>query len=362
MGLTKTVETQTETATWAADTTLQTDLLRNGAITRVYVTVEVTPSATLTGAGHTAGGIYRVLSGITIGAGGQTYFTLPTDDGGVGGELLHYLNVIDGFGPGIPPGRITAPARLYTPVTFVFHCGSRPKHPNGADNPFDLSAFIPATRLGRLTAQFDTDGNDVMDETVTITSAVIRYTTAQVLAGSEAELRAEMAAQGVMAAMQPAWEGERYSPTATATLYSDKRNIPVGGFIKRIALAGQDATADRPVLSNDEFTGLSVELPRDNTYLYRAFVDHQMALMQGGSQLVGGEVVDMGAAAIAGVFFIDLRNHTTYENPLGKDYGVDARGYGRGDILLGLTVSTNASGDDALILYEKYTEIAGALI
>lgn len=361
MSIYKVTETQTETGAWAADTSVQTDLLRNGPITRIYATAEVTPSATLGGANQ-PGGLFRVLSGITIGAGGQTYFTIPTDDGGVGGILMHYLNAYDGFGVGHTNGVITAPARTYSPITFVFHAGSRPKTPFGNDNPYDLSAFIPASKTGRLTAIWDTDGNDVMDDTVTISSGTFRYTLCQVLPNSEAELRAEMAAQGISVAMQPLWENERYAIAATATAYSDRRNIPVGNWVKRIVVACQDATADRPVLAQDEVTGISIELPREGRYLYRAFVDKDMAQLPSGTFLIADAVANVEGGATRGVFKVDLREHTTYLNPLGKDYGIDARGMGRGDLLLGLTVTTNASGDDALILYEQFKEIAGPLL
>ncbi len=363
MSIYKIHETQIDTGTWASAATVQTDLLRNGPITRIEATVEVTPSATLAGANQ-PNGLLSVIQNLTVGAGGQTYFPLPADtSGGRAGVLLHYLNQWDGFGLGHTRGQITNPSRTYNPMTFILHAGSRRRKPNGDDNPFDLSAFIPASKLGRLTAQWVATTNDAMDSTVTISSAVIRYAVDQVLASNEAELRAEMASQGVLAAMQPSWDAERYAQTATATSYSDRRSIPVGGYIRRIALGSFDDTATRPVRAQDEVTGISIELPREGRYLYRGFVDSHLAHLPPGSFLVandGATIFQLNAPE--GIYVVDLRNHTTHNNPMGADYGVDARAYGRGDILLGFTITTNTSGDHTLILYERYVEIQGPLL
>ena len=158
--------TQTNTAAWAADSAgIAVDIDRTGLITRIDATVEITPSLTLDGASQ-PDSIFRVIQNLRVVGGSHTYFTLPADDACMGGILLHNLNVYDGFGLGHRDGDIAAPGRTYVPMNFVLHAGSRPKDMFGRDNPYDLSAFIPANKEGQLRAEWVTSGNDVMDDSV----------------------------------------------------------------------------------------------------------------------------------------------------------------------------------------------------
>ena len=176
--LRKVPETQTDTAAWAASSAgISTDILRNGAITEIVASVEVTPSATLTAA-NAPDGLWRVIQNLSIQGGSQTYLTLPSQAPPVGGTLLHYLNRYDGFGVGQPDGAIAAPTHTYTPIHFVFHMGTRPRGFFNRRNPYDLTAFIPSTLDNRLRAVWVTAGNTVMDDTVTISSAVMRFSLA----------------------------------------------------------------------------------------------------------------------------------------------------------------------------------------
>src|SRR3990167_8209236 len=114
-------ETQATTGVWAADSGgIQTELNQQGVITRLAATVEVTPSATLTGANQ-PDGLWRVMKNLNVQRGSTTYFAQPSDDGCMGGTLLHEMNILDGFGPGHFTGSVTAPlGRAYIPVTFIW--------------------------------------------------------------------------------------------------------------------------------------------------------------------------------------------------------------------------------------------------
>lgn len=359
MGLLKQRQTQTTTGTWSASTTISTLLDRDGVITRIYATVEVTPSATLTGANQ-PDGLFRVLRGLRIVGGGHTFFDTPVEAGGQGGTLLHYLNLLDGFGLGHPAGGITAPMRLFTPITFALHCGARVRKPSGKDNPYDLSAFIPASALASLSAEWSTSANSLMDDVVTISSATIRYTHCQILA-NELELLEEMGRQKVVLppgvkAMMPDWSTEVYAHTADFADYSSEHNVPTGGWLKRIALLAQDATTTRPLRAADEIAGISLKLKRDGTHVYKARTEHLLSDFPVASNLEADDgAADFQMNAPVGIYHIDGREPTNGE--VQSDYGLDMNALGVGDLILGLTVENYASGDDTLILYEKFKQV-----
>ena len=349
--------TQTLTGTWAGDSPgIATDIDRTGYITRISAVAEVVPSATLAGANQ-PDGAWRIVQNLRIVGGEHTYMNLPADDAAMGGTLLHYMNLLDGFGTGHSILTIVAPNRTYTPITFTLHPGSRPRDLYGRDNKFDLTAFIPALREGQLRAEWVTSGNDVMDDTVTITSAVMRYTL-HMVQGSPGEIREEMARQqvvlppGVPNGMVPAWTGEVFNHTAAAADYSVERDIPPGGFLKRICIAEQDTTATRSLRAADEVTGIAVKLAEDGTDIFKAYTDFLTGNMPPGSSFLeaADAALDGGVHNAMGLYFVDLRPHAKSNH----DYGLDLRGQKTGAVKLGLTITAYAAGDDSLILYERY--------
>ena len=356
-------ETQATTGAWAADSAgIQTDLNQQGVITRLYATVEVTPSAALTA--NQPDGLWRVMKSLSVQRGSHTYFAHPSDDGCMGGALLHEMNLLDGFGPGHFTGSITAPlGRAYVPVTFVWHAGSRVKDMYGRDNPFDLTGFLDY-QASRPVAVWQTSGNDVMDDVVTITSAVIRYTICSVI-GNEDDIRAAMAAQGVMLppgvkAMIPAWSARTIAQTATAADYTRTEDFPSGGWVKRLVLLSQDATADRTLRAIDEVTGVAINLVRAGGYATKAFTDHHGSLQQIGSNRVADDAAGFFQAHCGvGFYSVDLRQYVSTSNPWGRDYGVNLTGAGvqGSDFQAGLTLSTYAAGDDVLMIFERYMPI-----
>lgn len=351
--------TQTKTLTWAAsNAAISQDIDQVGQITQIDVTVEITPSATLGGANQ-PDGLWRPIKNLAIKGSSHTYIQLPVDDACGGGILLHYLNMYD-FPSRVfhYTGSVTAPlGRAYTPLTSIIHCGTRPTW-NGKENKFDLSAFIPAYAESQLAIEWATGPNSVMDDTVTISSATMRVTLHYVT-GRDAEIRAEMAAQGVLAAMCPAWMGQVDAHDAAYTDYQDEINIPTGAYLARIADLEQDATATRAIRAADEASGFAVKLNNDET-LFKVYADAvgQRTAMRGTNMVADDAAPQFQGEAPVGIYILDLKDHGTtvgeHGNPLARDYGVNLIGVPQGLPKLGRSVAVYASGDDSLIIWERY--------
>lgn len=355
--------TQTQTVTWAASASPQVELANDGLITELVLTAEVTPSATLTGANQPEG-LLRVGRNFRIEGGGNTFFTLPDEAAGHGSTILYYLNRLDYNRAGHPSGAIAAPQRTYTPITWWLHCGGCEK------NPYDLSAFIPGLSRTRLDLTWFTTANSVMDDSVTISSATLRISRRYVL-GSQSEVMSAMNEQRInlpfanamghpfgerVTGMMPSWVGNVENPTAAATDYSSTRDLIVDGYLKRVTVASQDATAARPVLASDEATAMRVRLFDDT--LFEVFGDELMNSLPYGSNLTpnsgGAEAAgtekfgaDFNNHAPRGIMSIDLRH---IGNPV---YGLNLLGIPAGSTALDLTITNQASGDDIFFLYER---------
>ena len=382
MSLRKKTQTQTSSGAWAADSRIATDIERVGVITRIDVNVEITPSATLTGANQ-PDGLFRLIQNITLLGGSHTYFNLPADDGCQGGTLLHYLNKMDGHGIGHSDGAVVAPVQAETNMNWVLHPGARPRDIWGRDDPFDLSAFIPASVESQLRAEWSTSGNDVMDDTVTIASAVARYTIHRIL-GTEGEIAEEMMNQGVhlppgARGMIPAWSSKVHGNAGTTTDFdSEQIDIVVGAYLARIAFLTQDATTIRTLRTGDTVTRVAIKVPKTSEDLYAAYTNYLVGHLEYGTNLTansgslesGGTEkmgVDFNGAAPQGIFVLDLRSRARswtpqYPDRVGRDYGLDLRNSQNTDYKLGLYIRTRAAGDDTLVLFQRYQTYHGALV
>lgn len=358
---------QTATMTWSGDTTLETDVERQGLITQIDVTANITPSATLTGANQ-PDSLARVLSGVRLLGGTRTYFTTPSVDGGQSGVLLHYMNKEDGHGIGHPDGAIAAPSQTFTSMNWVLHPGSRVKDMYGRYNPFDLSAFIPAGLEDQLKAEVDTDGNDVLDDTVTLSSAVIRFTLHRIF-GNQQEIQAEMNAQGCRypagaSGMVPTWSAIAYALTGTTNDFdSDQLDVVTGAYLKRINMLAQDATANRPLRAGDEVIATALIFPETTERVFQGRHDHLVGHMEYGTMLEADDAAaDFQAHAAKGIYLRDLRKYHTTNNPTGYDYGLNLTQMKSGTVKLGLRIGAQASGDDLLVIYERYAPYFGAVV
>ena len=367
---------QTTTGTWAASSTVTVLLDRIGLVTQYDLVHQATPSATFLGANQ-PDGLYRPFQNIQIVAGGLTYCTLPSDGGGQGGTLQHYLNMLDGLGIGYPSGGITAPDLTYVPIKLSFHPGVRPLKKDGMHNLFDLSAFIPAGIESSPQITWTTNGNAVMDDAVTLTSGVLTITAHRVL-GSTAEIQQEMQIQGVMdilALVQsgaegvlpnpnatgfiPSWIGQIQSPTAVAADFSLEFDLVLGGFLKRVTFLVQDATATRPARASDELTGIRLAIPERGIVVFQYDTERLSGSLPLGVQLNADDVSPYGGASAKGVYPFDLRAYgpTMLEQIMGYDTRGRQTGYGKWQ----QTLLTNTAGDDLLMLTERSLVYQGRL-
>lgn len=345
---------QTTAATWAADSTISVDVESIGVITRLSFQVEVTPSATLTGANQ-PDSLTRLVQNIRVEGSSQVYCTLPAEDGAHAGTLLHYLNRKDGFGIGHMSGSVTVPVgQAHIPIVFRLHPGSRPRDAYGRDNPFDLTAAIPAGIESQLTLEWVTSGNDVMDDTVTISSAVGRVLIDRITADSPGELLSEMQAQGVPGArtnhmVTPQWSAAVKSIGSTAADFvTITDDLPTGAWLKRVGLLAQDATATRPIRAADEITRIQLKDNRRGVPLHEWHTDDLSADMPMATMTEADDAAgDFQGSAPQGVWGLDMR-------PLAHpEYGLNLQGVQNGDFQLAYIVTNQASGDDRLLLFER---------
>lgn len=358
--------TQTNTWTWSASTDVEQDIIRDGYITHIDFVIELTPAAALTGANQ-PDGPFRMVQNFQIKGGSQTYFTLPAEQGG---RLWHYMmrKLMGHIGHGV--GAITAPNLTQQPFLLRYHPGSRPLNPDGSVNYFDMTAFIPAIEESSLTGTWTTtQAADVIDDTNDITSAVMKATIYMVQ-GSAAEIMAEIRAQGVQALMTTAPTAERFAHTATASAYSEERDIPTGGYLRGIGFLMQDAvataTTNGPFRGPDEVTAIAVLMPGIGAKLVEVDTEALYTAQPSGSYLMVDDNVSGTAAytggqfAPDGVFYLPLKDRGI--SPLSKEYGINLLGARTGDWKLGLTISTYASGDDSLIFYDRLIPYMGTAL
>ena len=365
----KTMVTQPDAITWAASGTPNADIEKQGLLTELQCTAEITPSATLEGACQ-PDSLSRVVQNLRI-TGRRLYTNLPADAGGQGGTLLRQMNLYDGHGVGHGPASVTAPISAYTPMTWVMHFGSL--HPL---DPWDVSGFIPAFNESSLKLEWATTPNSVMDDTVTISSASMRLTLHQVI-GNEREIVEEMRAQGVLGVlppgvrgMTPAWSGQVEAIPSAATGWTTFTvEVPASGYLKRIGLLAQDATATRPVRATDEVSeirlysnktheeiirvnmeALSARLPQST--LLTADVGLTQAVNEGGTATY---TVTEGTAFDGhychGVAFIDLNKLAASRRQDLRTFGWNMSSFTKGDLELGMIVDVYAAGDDLLVLW-----------
>ena len=354
--ITETIE-QATTAAWASATTVPLVLENIGNVTRYEVIHEAVPNATFVAANQ-PDGLYRPYQNIQVQSGARIFFALPSDGGGHGGTILHLLNEMDGLGVGHTNGGITAPDRTFVPIKLAFHAGVYPKRGYGRlDNKYDLSAFIPARALGGMQLTWTTNTNDVMDDTVTLSSGTLRVTSCRVL-GSEGEIQALMMEQGLgpllaavgSRALTPAWQTDVQIMSATAAQFGLRLNAKTGGFLKRATFLAQDAVATRPGKAQDELTDLRLLVPgRQKTYFQHSVNNFtgRLPLM---TQLSADDVSTYGGSASKGFYPVDLREEG--ENELERALGLDLRNVSPDQAVWGQTILTYTSGDDVLVLSE----------
>lgn len=358
-------EDQRTTATWVASGSPTLTLDPIGLVSRYDAIHEMIPSATMVGANQ-PDGLYRPFQNIQIGVGSDTYYTLPSDVGGEGGVLLALLNRLDGLGAGHTTGGITAPDRLFVPIKLSFHAGLYPRRKDGRDNPYDASGFVPVGPNAGSSLTWTTNANTVIDDTVTLSSGVLRVTAHRIL-GNEVDLMELMARQNLTRLMQmagvkalvPAWQTTTQSPTATWADYGLVLDAPGGGFLRRATFLAQNDSATLGLRAQDELTQLSMYIPSagvGKTYFKHStnVFTTNLPIMQ---QLSADDVSVYGGAAPKGFYPVDMRVYG--ESDLEQVIGLDLRNKPgeirqTGYLKFGQTIGTNASGDDIFTLWERH--------
>jgi len=328
-------KTLVDTAAWAASSSKQISLPNEGAITRIMITAPFTVTACLAADTNTALHAWKPFQSIKIeGGGGKAYFSMTGEQMG---RMLHFVNLVD-F-PGRKFERGMATNTLY--ACLVLHFGSRPRDVYGRDNPYDLSAFIPAKDETNLKLTIETtQAADICDTAIDISAGTFTAHVFEVLGLPD------------MKGMIPISSTESYAHTANKSDLSAQFNIPCGSFLRRIAIISQDDTAissGGPLMAADEISKAGIILPKENRRLIE--LDYEALV---GKLALPGELLTTAAGAVTkpiitrqeGFLLLDFREFGN------KDYGLDLRGYQNGDALLGLTITNYASGDDTIIWYD----------
>ncbi len=174
----KQFRTNTEYLTYTASTTTSKDIPRDGVITEILLDVRQTASKTLVGVAEDAVG--RLINSLKIvGPGETSYFSVT--DGRMATWFSHFTNKT------IYSDDITGAGETHTFLRI--HFGSQPYLPNGAPNPYDMTAGIPANtidkgQLSSLAIRWTCPANTVFDcgtSPSTVSTAYIYFTIFEVL-------------------------------------------------------------------------------------------------------------------------------------------------------------------------------------
>lgn len=161
--------------------------------------------------------------------------------------------------------------------------------------------------------------------------------------------------------MTPTWTATSHVNVGATTDYDTEQiPIPAGAFLKRIDVLSQDASATRPGRASDELTRIAIKSLRTNEDLFTAFTHWLYNENEYGTHTTAdsGAAVNAGVATKAcedfnvacpfGMFVIDMRPRW---HPA---WGMDLRSYNNNDYALGLYIGIFASGDDTLVIFERY--------
>ena len=333
------VKKLTDTLTYSAGNDVQIDLPNEGIITQVdwelYLTLDAGAASTMS-----VLGLWRAIQNMKIeGGGGKSYFSMT---GTQMGMLMHHLNVLDY--PGKCWRDIVATSQY---IAGRIHFGSRLHDVYGRENPFDLTAGIPAQDETNLKFTWTCAASDnTVDATRTISSGTMRVQVSEVLGQPTAGL------------MIPISSSESYDPGATKSDLSGQRDIPTGSYVRRIAIMAIDATAGTssgPLLLDTLVTEAGILLPKENRRLIEVRAK-QLELQNplwDGMQVANTPNTQSPHNTTGGMYVVDLRQ---FDHP---DYGLDARRMNTGDLKLGLTIGTYASSSKAIMWYDQVQMYAG---
>lgn len=330
----------TDTFTWAASSEIEVGLPTEGLITRIDFELFLTAAGAISAELATYG-LFRAVEAFKIvGGGGRNYFSMS---GKQMGMLWHYINLLD-F-PGTSWHDVVATSQY---LAWRIHFGARPRDVYGRDNPFDLTAAIPAMDETNLKAVWSTGAAAAtIDNAQSISSATMRITVHEVLRGESAWSR-----------MVPVSSSETYNPGGTRDNLGGEVDVPTGGYVKRIAVMCQDntsLTSNGRLVVGDQVTELGLRLVKaNNTQLISV---RTKALELGQVQFDGMQVVDtpntLSPWSVPGFYVLDLRQYDD------RDYGLNVQAFRSGDVKLGMTINTYNADDREYIWYDQYQRYGG---
>lgn len=239
---------------------------------------------------------------------------------------------------------------------FKWHPGSNP------NDPFDLTAAIPAKALSTLQILLTTAIGSVVDPNGLTTAGTINYEICEVLPDN-----------GVPAnLMVPTGSTLQYTHTATYSDFSYEIDIPAGAWLRSIICRFTDHTAAPAQRRTDTtVTGVRIRLPKTGQLVLEQNIYELKQAMASRFDFRGcaGEVGPLGAIATtrpapgallnivpSGFAIIDLR---PYGNPL---YGLDLRNYQTGDFKLGLTIGAYGAGDFSTFYWDQLIPVDPQLV
>ena len=330
----------TDTFTWAASSDVEVALPTEGLITRIDFELYLTAGSAISSELSTYGLCRAIENFKIVGGGGKQYFSLVGKHMGI---LWHYLNLLD-F-PGKSFRDIVATSQY---IAFRCHFGSRQRDIYGRDNPFDLSAAIPAMDETNLNVIWTTGAAaDTIDNDQDISAATMRMTVHEVLNGERNWNR-----------LVPVSSCETYNPGGTKDNLGGEVDIPTGKYVRRIVMMCQDASALNAggrLIVGDQVTELGVRLVKpQNTQLIYV---RSKQLELNNPKFDGMQVVDtpntLSPWSCPGFYCLDLR---PYKH---ADYGYDTKNLRKGDLKLGMTIDSYASADREYIWYDQLESYAG---
>jgi len=335
----KTHKTLTETVAWAASADRQITLPNDGVITRVVLHYSLTATNILAADTNTEFAQWKAIQNLKIEGAIANYVNAVGDQMG---RMLHFLNQRD-F-PGRVFNRAMATSTIYGSI--ILHFGSRPRDQYGRDNPYDLSAFIPAKDEGANSLKLTVTcpaASDIVDTTVDISAGTYWAEVYRVL---------NVPSRGMI----PRSESDQYGHTGNLTDHG--RDVPSKGFLKRTAILSQDDTTianGGPLVAADELTRVSF-IYGGNVKLIDSIWDvavSEQGIPREAAITAAGAVTKPSDQLVAGFAVLDYRQ---MEHP---DYGLDLSKVDTKQIKVGLTTQNYAAGDDTILYHETYQPHVG---
>jgi hypothetical protein len=340
---------------WAAAQTLAGVVLpTSGLITEMRIRANMTATLTATAVADCT---RRALDGLYVGGAGKNFLGLT---GNIDmGTLLSLLNWADYGVSGL--GSNTDVGATSFNQSYIYHPGSR------KEDRFDMSVVIPARKMvGQLQALINAPAAAVTDANGTI-SAGTYYIEVDHVKDVLITNRMKMPA-GFCQVLHPA--------SNMSTFPGLQVQVPIGFWLRRIAILALDQTATTPLRSDSLITGVQVTKPKvPQTLIETNWEDLKYSTCR--KYGIPGDIEDGTVGAIAttrpgfngsmhhpaGFGIIDFRDYIDpSNNPMGSVYGADLRSFTPGDVMLNLTNASFNTSQSFIIFWDLIADMDPAFI